>query len=170
MTRSTVIALLATLLTLPLNANAQSQPAMPMHVERTANYTFTLDIGPSEEMAPDVMADEGMAVNHHLELHIMHADDNMLVTDVTPIIRITDKSSGVSRDLPHVMGMTDPEMGMGDFHYGQNLFLPDGTYLVTVMVGSDTAQFRDVQVAASPMMANDNSMGQSHEMAMAPGT
>src|SRR5437870_7160447 len=108
MPRSTLIALLAALVSLPMSAHAQSQPAMPMHVERTSNYTFTLDIGPSEDMAPDVMADEGMAVNHRLELHVMHADDNMLVTDVTPVIRITDKLSGVSRDLPHVFGMTDP--------------------------------------------------------------
>src|SRR5690242_6744024 len=106
MARSTVIALLATLLSLPMSAHAQSQSSMPMqqqtgtpmqapsgmamHVERTANFVFTLDIGPSEDMAPDVMSDEGMAVNHHLELHIMHPDDNMLVTDVTPVIRITD--------------------------------------------------------------------------------
>ena len=35
-------------------------------------------------------------------------------------------------------------MGPADFHYGQNVFLPDGVYLVTVSVGSDdTAQFRD---------------------------
>jgi len=139
----------------------------PTRVERTVNYTLTLGIGAAEEMAPQISTDQGMVVNHHLELRVMHADSDMMVTDVTPVIRITDKLSGVSRDLPQVMGMLDPGMGMTDFHYGQNLFLPDGTYQVTVMIGSDTAQFRDVMVEASPMMGHDNSTSQSHDMGMA---
>jgi hypothetical protein len=76
-----------------------------------------------------------------------------------------------------VIGTYGSAMGPTDFHYGQNLFLPDGAYLVTVMVGpSDTAQFRDVAVAASPMMADhgmamdhDVNMAMGHDTAMAPG-
>jgi len=161
-------ALFVAVLALPTLAHAQAQPAMgPTRVERTLNYTLTLGIGAAEEMAPQISTDQGMVVNHHLELRVMHADSDMMVTDVTPVIRITDKLSGVSRDLPQVMGMLDPGMGMTDFHYGQNLFLPDGTYQVTVMIGSDTAQFRDVMVEASPMMGHDNSTSQSHDMGMA---
>src|SRR5205823_2817619 len=95
--------------------------------------------------------------------------------DVTPTIRITDKLSGTSRDLPQVMGMYGSSMGMSDFHYGQNVFLPEGAYLVKVLLGpSDTAEFRDVVVAASPMMMTDHAMApgadMAHDMGMAEGT
>jgi hypothetical protein len=44
-------------------------------------------------------------------------------------------------------------MNADDFHYGQNVFLPDGTYQITVLLGpADTAQFRDVVVASACRM------------------
>ena len=50
------------------------------------------------------------------------------------------------------MGIYGSSMGPSDFHYGQNVFLPDGMYMVTVLIGeSDAARFRDVAVMASPM-------------------
>jgi hypothetical protein len=108
--------------------------------------------------------DQGMAANHHVEVHIALADSGAVVMDVTPTIRITDKSTGVARDLTAVMGMYGSAMGFADFHYGQNVFLPDGAYAVTVNIGSDdTAQFRDVAVMASPMMA-DHAMGSGMAM------
>jgi hypothetical protein len=168
-------------------------------VERTPHYTLNLGIGPVQPMVSAMDAnhgmsgevavnggmmshdasmmsdhmDQGMAANHHLEVHIAQADSSMVVMDVTPTIRIVDKLSGESRDLPQVMGMYDAAMGMSDFHYGQNVFLPDGTYLVKVLVGPDAAEFRDVMVMASPMMADHpmaGDTGMSHDMTMAPGT
>ncbi len=184
----------AWVLCLPVAASAQTAPAMM--VERTPHYTLNLAIGPVESMVSSMDAmhgqvgdvalnavpmshdmskqsdhmDQGMAVNHRLEVHITQADSNSVVTDVNPTIRIIDKSSGESRDLPQVMGMYDSAMGMSDFHYGQNVFLPDGTYLVKVLIGpADAAEFRDVMVAATPMMAEHPmspgaSMG--HDMSM----
>src|SRR5207248_2255279 len=108
--------------------------------------------------------DQGMAANQHLEVQITQAATGNIVMDVTPTIRITDKPTGTSRDLPQVMGMYGSTMGPTDFHYGQNVFLPDGTYTVTVLLGpADSAQFRDVVVIAPPMMA-DHAMG--HDMDM----
>jgi hypothetical protein len=120
-----------------------------------------MGMGSSSSMSTDM--DQGMGVNHHLEIHIMRNDDNSVVSDVTPVIRVTDKSTGISRDLPEVMGMYGVGMGMSDFHYGQNVWLPDGTYTITAMIGPDTAVFRDVQVmAGSPMaMGASSSMGSS---------
>jgi hypothetical protein len=118
--------------------------------------------------------DQGMAANHHLEVQISQAATGSVVMDVTPTIRLTDKLTGTSRDLPQVMGMYGATMDPSDFHYGQNLFLSDGTYSVTVLVGpSDTAQFRDVVVMASPMMADrsmSRDMAMAHDMSMAAGT
>jgi len=96
--------------------------------------------------------DQGMAVNHWLDVHVTQADSGAVVADLTPTIRITDKATGTSRDLPGVMGMSGGMSG-ADMHYGQNVFLPDGTYEVTVQLGpGNTAVFRDVMVVASSMM------------------
>jgi hypothetical protein len=61
-------------------------------------------------------------------------------------------------------------MNASDLHYGQNVFLPDGTYQITVMLGpDDTALFHDVAVANSPMMsapAMNGAMGTGHDMSM----
>ena len=153
-------------------AVAFAQADSMTRVERTPTYDVVLSIGPAESgsMAMDSdMADQGMHVNHRLMVRINEADNGSVVSDVTPTIRITDKSTGESRDLPHVMGMSGG-MGPNDFDYGQNVFLPDGTYLVTVQVApSDTAEFRDVMVVASPAMTDPSmghDMGASHEMGM----
>jgi hypothetical protein len=192
----------AGLVCLPGASFAQTAPAML--VERTPHYTLNLEIGPVEQMVSQTDAmhaqngevvsggamahdtgmmsdhmDQGMAANHHLEVHIAQADSGSVVMDVTPTIRISDKSSGQSRDLPQVMGMYGASMGMSDFHYGQNVFLPDGTYVVKVLLGADTAEFRDVMVVTSPMMADhsmasgasmSHDMGMAHDMSMSDGT
>jgi hypothetical protein len=101
------------------------------------------------------MADQGMAVNHHLEVHITNNATGALVNDVSPVIRIRDKSTGVSRDLTDIMAMYSAQMGPSDFHYGQNVWLPDGQYDITVMLGSQSALFQDVMISGGtpPMMA-----------------
>ena len=119
-------------------------------------------MGSSSSMSTDM--DQGMGVNHHLEIHIMRNDDNSVVSDVTPVIRVTDKSTGISRDLPEVMGMYGVGMGMGDFHYGQNVWLPDGTYTITAMIGAESVVFRDITVMAASPMASSGGMGASTSM------
>jgi hypothetical protein len=115
---------------------------------------------PSSTEMPVMMApgmDQGMAVNQHVEVHIARNDTGAVVNDVTPTIRITDKTTGESRDLPQVMAMYGMQMGPSDFHYGQNVWLPDGTYSVTVMIGPETAVFRDLAVMnGSPMSMSGN--------------
>ena len=185
--RMTLGLTLAGLVALPTAAFAQMAPTTL--VQRTPNYTLVLDIGHVEAMVSPMdamhglagevavagrdlgmageMMDQGMAVNHHVQVRITQGDSSMVVADVTPQIRFTDKLTGQSRDLPHIMGMYDSMMGAHDFHYGQNVWLPEGTYLVTVMVGpDDTALFRDVKVEASPMMMDDHGMMGEHDMHM----
>jgi len=114
------------------------------------------------------MTDQGMAVNHHLEVHI--SQNGTVVDSVTPVIRVTDKSTGQFRDLPDIMSMFDSQMGMSDFHYGQNVWLPDGTYNVDVLLGMDTASFRDVMVAGgSSMPMSTDTMGGHSSMGMGTG-
>ncbi|HEY3059121.1 MAG TPA: hypothetical protein VGL99_09130 [Chloroflexota bacterium] len=186
--RMTLGLTLAGLVSLPTAAFAQMAPTTL--VQRTPNYTLILNVGPVESMVSPMdamhgmagevavsgpgasmmsdMMDQGMAANHHLEVRITQGDSTMVVADVTPTIRLIDKATGESRDLPHVMGMYGSTMGPTDFHYGQNLWLPEGTYLVSVLVGpDDTALFRDVVVEASPMMMmGDQGMMTEHDMHM----
>jgi hypothetical protein len=153
-----------------------------MRVERTPAFDVVLTIGPA--MAPTMQpsastdmgmshdmsmnatqmtmqpqqADQGMAVNHWIDVHVADSGSGATASDVTPTIRIVDKSSGEAHDLPSVMGMRGG-MSPSDFHYGQNVFLPDGTYQISVLLGpADTAQFRDVVVVSSPMMTDAPAM------------
>jgi hypothetical protein len=74
--------------------------------------------------------DQVMPVNHHLEVHVPQNDTGAVVNNVTPIFRVTDKLIGQSRDSPQVMAMYGVQAGPNDFHYGQNVYLPNSTYQV----------------------------------------
>jgi len=155
----------------PVAAYADEAPVML--AERTPTYDVALTIGPAQSMAsmtdtgmghdmsmgmshdmsmqPE-QVDAGMAVNHWIDVHVTQADSTIAASNLAPTIRIVDKATGEARDLPNVMGMSGG-MNASDFHYGQNVFLPNGTYQIMVLLGpSDTAQFRDVMVSTSPMM------------------
>jgi hypothetical protein len=182
--------------TLPVVAHAEADSTM--RVERTSSFDVALTIGPVQPMLTTnsmqaqpstdmgmsnnampmggtespmqpAQADQGMAVNHWLDVHVTQAGSGAVVSGVTPTIRITDKSNGEAREIPAVMGMAGG-MDANDLHYGQNVFLPDGTYQISVLLGpSDTAQFRDVVVASNSMMAEpsmNDAMGQGHDMTM----
>jgi hypothetical protein len=143
-----------------LNNGSVASPSMP-------STTMSSGMSSSSAMGSttSTMTDQGMPVNHQLEVHI--SQNGMVVDSVTPVIRVTDTSTGQFRDLPAVMGMYSAQMGMSDFHYGQNVYLPDGTYLVEVMLGNDTATYHDVMVSGgSSMMATGGSMGNQSSMGM----
>jgi hypothetical protein len=189
-----LVLMAAGLACLPITARAEAD-AMT-RVERTSTFDVMLTIGPSQAMSSTSMQpgtatdmamshdmsmgengmtmqpqqdDQGMAVNHWLDVHVTQVGSGAVVSDVTPTIRIVDKSTGQAHDLPSVMGIAGG-MNATDFHYGQNVFLPDGTYDISVLLGpADTAQFRDVAVASSAMMTEPSMNGAGHDMSM-PGT
>jgi hypothetical protein len=111
----------------------------------------SMSMGNSSTMGNSDMSDMGMTANHHLEVHITDNSSGAVVNSVSPVIRIKDKSTGVSRDLNDVMAMYGAMMGPSDFHYGQNVWLADGQYDITVMLGTQSALFRDVQVSGGGM-------------------
>ena len=177
---------------LPMAAHAESDSTM--RVERTSSFDVVMTIGPAQTISPQstdmgmshdmstggndmtmqpLPADEGMAVNHWLDVHVAQAGSGAAVSDVTPTIRIVDKSTGEARDLPNVMAMSGG-MSSNDVHFGQNVFLPDGTYQITVQLGpADTAQFRDVTVNGAMMApAMSSAMAGGHDMSTndMPGT
>jgi hypothetical protein len=59
---------------------------------------------------------------------------------VNPIITVGDKATGQTQPVPLVV-MQGIVEGQGDYHYGNNVDLPKGQYTVTVVIGSETANF-----------------------------
>ncbi len=150
--------------------------ASPIEVaQKTANYTIDLGIGPVETMlmpdqAPgatsgEVMApmpgmpmptmmptDQGQPVNHHLEVHIANIATGAVITDRMPTITITD-ALGMSRPLDPVMAMYGVTTGISDWHFGNSVYLPDGTYSIRVQVGNEQTVFTSLMVTSEAAMA-----------------
>jgi len=143
--------------------------------QNTASYTIVLGIGPVETMLmPDqaqgatsgeVMAqmpgmpmptmmptDQGQPVNHHLEVHIANIATGAVITDRMPTITITD-AQGMSRPLDAVMAMYGVTTGISDWHFGNSVYLPDGTYSIRVQVGNERTVFTSLMVTGEAAMA-----------------
>ena len=73
------------------------------------------------------------------------------MTDIIPTVNITDQTTGISRELADVEE-TGSSLGVSfvsacliskhcnvEPHFGDNIYLPEGTYTVTVGVGDETA-------------------------------
>lgn len=138
--------------------------------QSTASYDVQLDLGPAAMMlTPDqaqgatsgelmvdmpgmgtsamAMTDEGQPVNHHLEVHVYDKSSGAVDSSVMPSITITNVATGASRPLSDVMLMYDVQTGQSDLHFGNNLYLPDGTYTIVVTIGQENAQFVNVAVS-----------------------
>ena len=103
---------------------------------------------PSMPMPTMSMMDQGQPVNHHVEAHIYDKSSGAVLDSVTPVMAITNQANGASRKIDPVMAMYGVAEGKSDLHYGGNVYLPDGTYTITVSANNETATFKDVAVAA----------------------
>ena len=149
--------------------------------QTTAHYKVTLTLGPVAIMLmPDqaagakegevmvqmpgmtmpsmTMTDQGQQVNNHLEIALFDKTSGAVVTDQMPMITVKNDTTGVSRNLDSVMAMYNVQVGKSDMHFGNNVYLPDGTYTVTATVNGETATFSNVVVGASGSMSSGNSM------------
>jgi hypothetical protein len=77
---------------------------------------------------------------HHLEVHIIDKKSGDVVRTVNPVLTVMDNASGQVKPVPIVV-MQGVVEGSGDYHYGNNVDLPKGQYTVTVVIGSETANF-----------------------------
>lgn len=134
-----------------MGMNSSSSMNAGSSMSGSSSMSSSSSMASGSNMAMNPMADNGGMANHHLEVHIMDST-GAVVSNVTPQIRIINKSTGERRTLNDVMSMYGVGRGWSDLHYGQNVWLPDGTYTVMVMVGSDTAEFRDVSVSGGGSM------------------
>jgi len=167
-----LLSLLAlTLCLVMVTAVAASPNVVP---QATASYTIVLGIGPVETMLmPDqvkgatsgevmapmpgmpmptmMMTDHGQPVNHHLEVHIANKATGAVVMDRMPMITIID-SMGISRALDS-MAMYGVMEGVSDWHFGNNVYLGDGTYTISVQVGNEQTVFKGLAVTSEATMA-----------------
>jgi hypothetical protein len=77
---------------------------------------------------------------HHLEVHIFDKKTGNVVKTLNPVITVTNKGTGQTQPIPIVV-MQGVVEGSGDYHYGNNVNLSNGQYAVTVVIGSETANF-----------------------------
>ena len=131
-------------------------PGVEQTATLTASYKVELWTGPALMMMmmsfPIMSAmDQGQPVSRHLEVHIFDRTSGAEVTDVIPAVRITDQATGTSRELADTQE-TGASQGVSfvtacliskhrevQAHFGDNIFLPDGNYTVSVVVGNETA-------------------------------
>jgi hypothetical protein len=127
----------------------------------TANYRLTLEIGPPETMlamcqvtgsaiSGEVMVSGQMTDTsptsmqgtiYHMELHIYHIKTGAtVVLPVHQIIITITNSSGLSRVVP-IAEMFGVQDGVTDLHYGNNVQLTSGGYIVGINVGGEKASF-----------------------------
>ncbi len=113
--------------------------------------------------------DGGQPVNHHLEVHVLDNASGAPDATVDPQITITSESNGQSHTVDDVAAMYDEQMGMGDLHYGNNIYLADGTYTIAVTIGSETATFQHVPVANGAGLPMDSMGSMMPEAPMSAG-
>ncbi len=99
---------------------------------------------PGMPMAMMAMTDQGQSVNRHVEVHVYDKGAGAVLSTPMPMIAITDQTSGTSRELHSVALMYDVKLGPQDLHFGQNLYLPAGTYAVKVTIGGEQATFKEI--------------------------
>ena len=135
---------------------------------KTARYSLTLTVGPSETMytqaevkathpvTGEVMIGGSMSmagsmtamkseVERHLELHVAARSSGAVVTDVMPKITLTDHSSmamAMAATKVDAVAMQSVTKGASDRHYGNNVSLTLGdVYKVAVVVNGEKASF-----------------------------
>jgi hypothetical protein len=160
-------------LALPLLAGAHAgHAAASTTVSETVMagpYKLTLDIGPLEVMytaaqikklhpkSGEIMISGTMVMgmgmgpmpNHHLELHVFSRQTGAVVTKAMVAITIYTAKGKLVEKVP-IAVMRGIKSGASDTHFGNNVALKDGKYMVKAQVEHTTATFM-VTVGAGSM-------------------
>lgn len=125
-----------------MSGRSMNGGSMNMGGEGQAVGTGTMAMGVGGQMTMSANGSD----NHHLEVHIHDAMTGAVVSNVVPSIMITNQATGQSQMLDPVMATYGISEGPSDLHFGNNLHLDDGTYTISVALGSETAVFNNVTV------------------------
>lgn len=114
---------------------------------QTSSYVIKLGIGPRVTMPSSAMSvamtatDQGQPVNRHLEVHIFDRNNGARIIDTIPTVTLIDGATGNHRPLPNVFACMTLKHREIEPHFGDNLYMPDGGYTVTVAIGDESANF-----------------------------
>ena len=167
--RTRLLSVLAPLAILPLFGLACSAPtptptatAVPTvstewaeQTAETTSYRVLVRTGPAvslavmQQGATMATMDQGRPVNHHFEVHIFDKDSGAEVKRLIPVVTITDPATGTSRGVPNVQACLLANHRVTEPHFGDNLYIVDGAYPVSVTVGEETAAFENVVMPAA---------------------
>jgi hypothetical protein len=88
-----------------------------------------------------------------LNAYVYDKASGAVESDMMPAIGIMDHSTGATHELTNMnmTAMRDIHVGKSDVHFGEHLYLPDGTHTITVTVGQEQAVFKDVRVSGCGM-------------------
>ncbi len=132
-----------------------TSPGWVEHTSETASFRIKVRIGPQvalEVMQPGAvmaMVDQGQAVNHHFEVHIFNRSSGAEIKTTIPGVTISQQATKLSRGLPNVDACLLANHRVTEPHFGDNLYLADGTYAIDIAVGNETTLFADIVVKAA---------------------
>ena len=118
---------------------------------QTASYAIKIRIGPKVSMAMSsvmTVTDQGKPVNRHMEVHIFGRRSGAEIKDVVPIVKITGPD-GSSRQLSNITACRVSKHRETELHFGDNIYLPEATYTITVKVRRESAVFRNIAPKAT---------------------
>jgi hypothetical protein len=135
--------------------------------QTTQSYKIQLNVGPVEHMmTPDQaknattgdvqsqtetdalsMQEAILPASHSIGIYLHSMQTGSAMTNPAPTVTLHRQGSGHSYTLNDLSLIYDASQGQGDMHWGQNLYLPAGTYDFTVWVGRDRTVFTGVTVS-----------------------
>lgn len=114
---------------------------------QTASYRVKVRTGPMVALAvmgqeaTMTLVDQGQPVNRHLEVYIFDRTSGAEVKTTVPRVKISQQTTKLSRGLLNVEACLLANHRITDPHFGDNLYLPDGKYTITVSVANESASF-----------------------------
>lgn len=154
------------------NAPAMAAGETAEQKASTASYNLTLDIGPAEMMLtsdqakaqkatsgevmaamPGMGAGTAMAMapgNRHIVLHVYQKVGGAPVKNAMVAITLTNTTTRASMPVRPIAAMYGAAQGEGDWHYGNNAQVTDGSYRATVNVDGQAATFAPATIGAVP--------------------
>jgi len=120
-------------------------------VATTDRYLVVINVLPGEQMFTAaeaaaqhpiegelILAGVGNRVGlnvRHVEAHVYDRVSGMALLDVSPVIVVVNRTTGVRIEVPATL-MEDVNIGASDVHYGNNVVIPGGSDLsLTVLIG-----------------------------------
>ncbi|HTE85838.1 MAG TPA: hypothetical protein VK821_14005 [Dehalococcoidia bacterium] len=87
-----------------------------------------------------------LPADHYVEVSLHRASTGALMTARIPVMSVRNLETGRSYVVDELVAMYDVTKGQDDIHFGRNVYLPAGTYDITVWAGRDRTVFTNVSV------------------------